>query len=93
MALNVKNLADRLKKFEEGAKASEFAGLKWKPKEGVQCVRIVPYVFDPENSIIELKFYYKLGDNPPILAPCTFGKPDPIFEAVELLRSSSLFSC
>lgn len=89
MALNVKNLADRLKKFEDGAKASEFARLKWKPKEGTQCVRIVPYVFDPENSIIELKFYYKIGDNAPILAPCTFDKPDPILEALEALRGSS----
>ena len=49
MALNVQKLADRLKKFEDGAKASEFAKLLWKPKEGPQTVRIVPYKFDPEN--------------------------------------------
>ena len=85
--VNVSKLADRLKQFEDGAKASEFAKLLWKPKEGTQTVRIVPYKFNAENPFIELKFYYKLGGNN-YLAPCTFGKPDPILETVESLRSS-----
>ena len=85
--VNVQKLADRLKEFEDGAKASEYAKLLWKPKEGSQTVRIVPYKFNPENPFIELKFYYKLaGAN--YLAPCTFGKPDPILEVIESLRSS-----
>ena len=87
MAVNVSKLAARLKEFEDGAKASEFAKLLWKPKEGTQTVRIVPYKFNPENPFIELKFYYKLGGNN-YLAPCTFGKPDPIMETIESLRSS-----
>jgi len=88
MPINVQKLADRLKQFEEGARASEFAKLLWKPKEGTQVVRIVPYKFNPENPFIELKFYYKLGGNNNYLAPCTFGKPDPILEAIEALRAS-----
>jgi hypothetical protein len=87
MAVNVSKLAERLKQFEDGAKASEFAKLLWKPKEGTQTVRIIPYKFNPENPFIELKFYYKLGGNN-YLAPCTFGKPDPILETIESLRSS-----
>lgn len=87
MPVNVAKLAERLKQFEEGAKASEFAKLLWKPKEGTQTVRIVPYKFNPENPFIELKFYYKLGGNN-YLAPCTFGKPDPILETIEALRAS-----
>jgi hypothetical protein len=87
MSVNVAKLAERLKQFEEGAKASEFAKLLWKPKEGTQTVRIVPYKFNPENPFIELKFYYKLGGQN-YLAPCTFGKPDPILETIESLRSS-----
>ena len=87
MPVNVQKLAERLKQFEEGAKASEFAKLLWKPKEGKQFVRIVPYKFNPEVPFIELKFYYKLGGNN-YLAPCTFGKPDPILETIESLRSS-----
>ena len=85
--VNVSKLAERLKQFEDGAKASEFAKLLWKPKEGTQIVRIVPYKFNPENPFIELKFYYKLGGNN-YLAPCTFGKPDPILETIKSLRSS-----
>ena len=87
MPVNVAKLAERLKQFEDGAKASEFAKLLWKPKEGTQTVRIVPYKFNPENPFIELKFYYKLGGNN-YLAPCTFGKPDPILETIEALRAS-----
>lgn len=87
MPVNVAALAARLKQFEDGAKASEFAKLLWKPKEGLQTVRIVPYKFNPDSPFIELKFYYKLaGGN--YLAPCTFGKPDPILETIESLRSS-----
>jgi hypothetical protein len=89
MALNVQKLADRLKQFEDGAKSSEYAKLQWKPKEGVQTVRIVPYKFDPDNSIMELKFYYKIGDlKGGLLAPCTFGKPDPILEAITALKET-----
>ena len=87
MPVNVQKLADRLKQFEDGAKASEFAKLLWKPKEGTQIVRIVPYKFNPENPFIELKFYYKLAGNN-YLAPCTFGKPDPILETIDALRAS-----
>jgi len=87
MPINVQKLADRLKQFEEGDKASAFAKLLWKPKEGKQTVRIVPYKFSPDYPFIELKFYYKLGGNN-YLAPCTFGKPDPILETIEALRAS-----
>ena len=87
MPVNVSKLAERLKQFEESAKSSEFAKLLWKPKEGTQNIRIVPYKFNPENPFIELKFYYKLGGNN-YLAPCTFGRPDPILETIEALRSS-----
>jgi len=87
MAINVQKLADRLKQFEDGQKSSEFAKLLWKPKEGTQTVRIVPYKFNPDSPFIELKFYYNLGGNH-YLAPCTFGKPDPILEVIESLRSS-----
>ena len=87
MAINVQKLAARLKEIEDGQKASGFAKLLWKPKEGIQVVRIVPYKFNSDSPFIELKFYYNLGGNH-YLAPCTFGKPDPIMEVVEALRSS-----
>ena len=87
MAINVQKLADRLREFEDGQKSSEFSKLLWKPKEGNQTVRIVPYKFNPDSPFIELQFYYNLGGKH-YLAPATFGKPDPIQEVIEALRSS-----
>jgi hypothetical protein len=87
MALNVTKLAARLKEIEDGAKNAEFANLLWKPKEGPQVIRIVPYKFNPEDPFISLQFYYKLAGKT-YLAPCTFGKPDPVQECVERMRSS-----
>lgn len=89
MAINVQKLAGRLKEFDEEAKRSEASKHLWRPGEGIQTVRIVPYKFNPESPFIELKFYYRLaGKN--YLAPCTFGKPDPILEFVETLRASGV---
>lgn len=85
--INVQKLADRLREFEDGQKASEFSKLLWKPKEGMQTVRIIPYKFNPESPFIELSFYYNLAGKH-YLSPSTFGKPDPIQEVIEALRSS-----
>jgi hypothetical protein len=87
MALNLQKLTDRLKAYDDGKKGQEFARFLWKPKEGLQTVRIVPYKGDPEVPFIELKFYYNLNGKH-YLAPCTFGKPDPILEMAEKLRAS-----
>ena len=87
MAINLQKLAARLQDLEDGKKASEFSKLLWKPKEGTQRVRIVPYKFNPESPFIELQFYYNLGGKH-YLAPASFGKPDPIAEVIEALRSS-----
>jgi len=87
MAINVQKLAERLREFEDGQKASEFSKLLWKPKEGTQTVRIVPYKYNPESPFIELQFYYNLGGKH-YLAPSTFGKPDPVQEFIETLRAS-----
>jgi hypothetical protein len=87
MAINIAKLAARLQEFEDGKKASEFSKLLWKPKEGTQRVRIVPYKYNPEWPFIELSFYYNLGGKH-YLSPSTFGKPDPIQEVIDVLRSS-----
>lgn len=86
MAINIQKLAERLREFEDGQKASEFSKLLWKPKEGTQTARIVPYKFNPDSPFIELQFYYNLGGKH-YLAPSTFGKPDPIQEVIDTLRS------
>jgi hypothetical protein len=90
MAINIQKLVSRLREFEDGQKTSEFSKLLWKPKEGPpQKIRIVPYKFNSESPFIELQFYYNLGKpGNHYLAPCTFGKQDPIQEVIEALRSS-----
>lgn len=84
---NIKALAARLKQFEDGRKANEFSKLIWRPKEGVNNIRIVPYKFNPDSPFIELQFYYNLAGKH-YLAPCTFGKPDPVQETIETLLAS-----
>jgi hypothetical protein len=91
MAINLQLLAHRLKEFEDEAKQSEASKYLWKPKEGLQTVRIVPYKYNPDSPFVELKFYYKIAGKT-YLAPCTFGKPDPIAEFVETLRASGVQS-
>jgi hypothetical protein len=85
--IDIAKLVQKLKDFDDGEKASQSKRFLWKPKEGEQKVRIVPYSFTPDMPFIELKFYYNIGDTH-YLAPCTFGKPDPILEYIETLRNS-----
>lgn len=87
MAVNIAKLAERLKQFEDGKNKNELSKLLWKPKEGLNKIRIVPYKFNAESPFIELKFYYNIAGKH-YLAPCTFGKPDPIMEFIEKLRNS-----
>ena len=59
----------------------------WKPQPGTQVVRIVPYKFNPDNPFIELYFHYDLGGKN-YLSPVSFGRPDPIEEFAQKLKST-----
>lgn len=62
----------------------------WKPTPGEYTVRGLPW---PSAKLvdgmpfIERRFYY-LGENPRILAPSQFGKPDPVNDLIRKLYSS-----
>lgn len=59
----------------------------WKPEPGTQQIRIVPYQHNRENPFLELYFHYNFsGKN--VLSPITYGRPDPIVEFAEKLKSS-----
>ena len=91
MALNIEKLQNKLKQLESGKKTVDFNRLLWKPKEGSQKIRIVPYRPNGEEQdspFIELKFYYKFNGIASILAPSTFGKPDPFEERYEALTAN-----
>ena len=59
----------------------------WKPQPGKTQVRIVPYKFNKETPFIELFFHYDLGKKS-YLSPVSFGRPDPIEEFADKLKSS-----
>ena len=59
----------------------------WKPEPGKQVVRIVPYKFNADNPFIELYFHYDLGGKN-YLSPISFGRPDPIEEFAQKLKST-----
>jgi len=60
----------------------------WKPQPGKTRVRIVPYKFNKDNPFVELYFHYNLGNNKTYLSPVSFGRPDPVNEFSEKLKSS-----
>ena len=59
----------------------------WKPQPGTTQIRIVPYKFNKDNPFIELFFHYDLGRKS-YLSPMSFGRPDPIEEFSQKLKSS-----
>ena len=59
----------------------------WKPQQGNQIVRIVTYKFNKDNPFIELYFHYDLGGKN-YLSPMSFGRPDPIEEFAQKLKST-----
>ena len=60
----------------------------WKPQPGPQVVRIVPYKYNSDNPFIELYFHYDLGGKN-FLSPISFGRPDPVEEFAQKLKSTS----
>ena len=59
----------------------------WKPQPGKTQVRIVPYKHNKETPFIELFFHYDLGRKS-YLSPVSFGRPDPIEEFAQKLKST-----
>ena len=59
----------------------------WKPQPGKTQIRLLPYKLNQEVPFIELFFHYDLGGKS-YLSPISFGRPDPIEEFAEKLKSS-----
>ncbi len=59
----------------------------WRPQEGeTYNVRIIGFPNNDGNPFKERWFYYGIGNNPGLLTPNQFGKPDPIQELINKLR-------
>ena len=54
----------------------------WRPPEGeTVTVRIIGFTDNDGNPFKERWFYYNIGNNPGLLTPHQFGKPDPLLSA------------
>ena len=60
----------------------------WKPQPGKSQVRIVPYSHNKDNPFSELFFHYSLVPNKTVLSPLSFGRPDPVQQFADKLKSS-----
>jgi hypothetical protein len=54
---------------------------------GKQIIRVLPYKHNKDNPFIELFFHFGLN-NKTYLSPITFGRPDPIEEFAQKLKTS-----
>jgi len=59
----------------------------WKPQPGKQVIRVLPYKHNKDNPFIELFFHFGLN-NKTYLSPISFGRPDPIEELAQKLKTS-----
>lgn len=75
------------KRLGEISTKNQRSNLLWKPSNGKQTVRLVPYKKNPENPFIELKFHYNLGGRT-YLSPSTYGNPDPIVDFANKVKGS-----
>ena len=60
----------------------------WKPQPGKSQVRIVPYKHDKSNPFSELFFHYSLVPNKTVVSPLSFGRPDPVQQFADKLKST-----
>ena len=60
----------------------------WNPPAGKTQIRITPYVENKDNPFVELFFHYSLVPNKTVLSPLSFGRPDPVQQFADKLKST-----
>lgn len=89
MSVNLEAIRKRVQELNGQRKNSNVQ--LWKPEIGNYKVRCIPWpaamLSDDGTPFVERRFYY-VGDNPRILAPSQFKKPDPINDLLRKLFSS-----
>jgi len=75
------------KKLSQLSGNSSKRNTMWRPQEGEEhTVRLLSFQDNDGQPFKERYFYYNIGNNPGLLAPYQFGKPDPIQELITKLR-------
>ena len=76
------------KKLNQLSGANSKRNVMWRPPEGeTTTVRILGFADNDGNPFKERWFYYNIGNYPGLLSPHQFGKPDPIQELIQKLKS------
>ena len=76
------------KKLNQLSGVSSKRRAMWRPEEGQEySVRIIAFPNNNGNPFQERWFYYNIGNNPGLLTPNQFGKPDPFQELIGKLRA------
>ena len=83
--MDISQIKNRLNQLQNQTSTKENF---WKPDPGKTQIRIVPYKHNKDNPFIELYFHYGLGKNKTYLSPVSFGKPDPVNEFADKLKST-----
>jgi len=84
MGLDINAIKAKLNKLQN--KNGKTANL-WKPSEGKQTVRILPYKETPENPFIEMFFHYDFNGKT-LVSPRSYGLSDPIYDFSMNLRKT-----
>jgi len=81
------DLAAIRKKLGQLSGQNSKKNVMWRPEENSETtVRLMAYPNNDGQPFKELMFYYNIGNNPGLLAPYQFDKPDPIQELITKLR-------
>ena len=83
--MDINAIKSRLNQLQN---TSTTASLIWKPQPGKTQIRIVPYSHNKDNPFIELFFHYSLVPNKTVMSPQSFGRPDPVQQFADKLKSS-----
>ena len=84
------DLAAIRKKLNQISGQNSKRNVMWRPEEGSEStVRLIAYPNNDGQPFKELMFYYNIGNNPGLLSPYQFSKPDPIQELITKLRDEA----
>jgi hypothetical protein len=76
------------KKLGQLSGGSSKRNTMWRPpQDETTTVRLIAFTDNNGNPFKERYFYYNIGNNPGLLAPYQFGKPDPINELIQKFKS------
>ena len=83
--MDINAIKSRLNQLQN---TSTTASVIWKPQPGKTQIRIVPYTHNKDNPFKELFFHYSLVPNKTVLSPLSYGRPDPVQQFADKLKSS-----